>query len=217
MKNSKEESDLQYSISAMTISFTEVYIILVSIIQATVFGYLIVKFFENYYDFTPLKILIFITTFLLIIMVWNQYMIGATALRFKPQLFPDSILIFALGFTETLVIYHIFSDLYLWCYSMGLVTFISLLTTVNGFHNAKQFSSNDIIFEKLGKWPKLIQIFLFVTSILYVILGYISYQIVKIQAIQYIIASLFLILTLFYLGGGFKYWTIIMSKPNNKG
>jgi hypothetical protein len=214
MKNDEEKKNLQDTILDMKVSFTEVYLILVSIIQGTVFGFLFVKFYDHYNDFTPLKIIILLTTFLLIIMIWNQYMIGSTALRFKPQLFPDSIIIFTLGFTETLVIYHIFTELYLWCFSMAVVTFMSWLTTVNALNNAQRYKINEPIFQKLGYWPKLFQIVLFITVILYVILGYVSYQYATTETIQYVIASIFLIFTLMYLAGGFKYWEIIMSKPN---
>jgi len=161
MEKDKEVGSIHERLVHIPISFRDVYIILVSIIQATVFGYLIVKFDEHYTDFTHLTILLFTTTFLVIIVVWNQYMTGFTALRFKPQLFLDSILIFALGFTETLAIHHIFSELYLWCYSMAAATFMSWLALVNGLHNARQHLANDRIFQRLGYWPRVIQILFF--------------------------------------------------------
>jgi hypothetical protein len=211
MEKDKEVGSIHDRIVNIPISFTEVYIILVSIIQATVFGYLIVKFDEHYTDFTHLTILLFIATFLLIIVVWNQYMTGSTALRFKPQLFPDSLLIFALGFTETLAIHHIFSELYLWCYSMAAATFVSGLALLNGLRNARQHPANDIIFQRLGYWPRVIQILFFATAILYVLLGYASYH-----SAENGIAYLFLILTLIYLIGSFKYWATIVHGPHKK-
>jgi hypothetical protein len=138
-------------------------------------------------------------------------MVGSTALRFKPQLFPDSIIIFVLGFSETLIIYHIFSDLYLWCYSMAIVTFVEMLSMVNGIKNARQLPENDIIFQQLGYWPKLYQILFSCTSLLYIILGYISYQFANILTIEYFIASVFLIFTILFLAGTFNYWRIIVK------
>lgn len=210
MKNRKTES-MQDRLVHIEKSYETIYVTLISIIQATVFGYLIATFNEHHSDFTHLRIVLFVTTFLMIVIVWNQYVMASTAFKYIPRLFPDSVLPFALGFTEIVVIGQIFADLHLWCYSVALVMVTGWLALVNGYRNARHHPTNVVIFQRLGHWPKLSQILVLVISMLFALLGLVSYQYASNQPIQHIVACFFLVSMVVQLVTGAKYWELIIG------
>ena len=109
MKSSNTEKDV--IIDRLKKSYPSVYLTLVSIIQATVFGYFVISFVDHLNDLTLLNILLSISTFLLIALIWNEYVIGSTSFIGIPKL-QDAFLPFFVGFLQTISIPYIFSKLY---------------------------------------------------------------------------------------------------------
>lgn len=215
MKENQNDEARANRLVDMEKSYATIYVTLISIIQATVFGLLIATFYEHYNDFTPLKILIFVTTFLIIVIIWNQYILASTAFRYIPRLFPDSILPFLLGFCETLVIHYIFSPLYLWCYSVAVVMIIGWFALVNGYQNARQHSANEVLLQQLHPWPRLSQILVLGLAVIFLVLGFVSYQYPN-QLIHYIIAFFLLATMVLQVVMGARYWELILSRLYDK-
>jgi hypothetical protein len=210
LENEKDERKDHDELIRLEKSYATIYVTLISIIQATVFGYLIAIFYEHYNDLKPLDILIFATTFLIIVIIWNQYILASTAFRYIPRLFPDSILPFLLGFIETLVINQIFSQLYLWCYSVALMMFIGWLAVFNGYQNAHQHPANKVLFQRLGSLPRISQVITLLLVIIFLILGLISQRYTSNQLVQYIVACFFLLTMIIQMAMGAKYWELIL-------
>jgi hypothetical protein len=195
--------------------FPSVYLTLISIIQASVVGYLIITMQTHWGKLTLTNWMPPVATFLLIITVWNEYMMGSTTFRWIPRL-KDSFLPFALGISEIYVVSNIVEYLYSWCFSTSVFSFIGFLAFLNMFHSAKRHPENDPIFERIGKLEKMTKICAFSLAIVFALLGIISYTLKANPIAEIIIGAFSLILILAFLYRGVKYWERIVDTEKKR-
>jgi len=216
MKRQKLARDTKETTERVKRTYSSGYLTLVSIIQAIIFGYFIVTLGENFTDITPLKALISLSTFLVIIIIWNEYMIGSTTLRYIPRL-TESSLPFLVGFTEFLIIFHIFSVLHLWFYSLAASTFVGFFSYLNVFSSAMKDPENGPIFQRLGNWPTMTEMFCYISTIIFIIFGVISYIYSLRINVHYLLVCIVILMQVAFFYRGIKYWELTIGKPQNRG
>lgn len=210
--------------------FSTVYLTLISIIQACVLQYLIFTIDEHWLGIDLIKILVIITTFLMIISTWNEYVMGSIVFRWIPSL-KDAFIPFILGISEWVVIRNIFLSIYLWFYSLALFCFIGWLAFSNMFKNASRHQENASIISSLGRLPFITEVFALSSGAFFAFLGVISYKFtsgLKMHFItipslttqyiwipglivQYITVSFSLIMYVMFLYRGVLYWNRILG------
>jgi len=191
-------------------SFSSVYLTLISIIQASVLGYFIFILGAQWKSLSSINLIISITTFLMLVTIWNEYMMGSTTFRWIPRL-RDSFLPFAIGISEFLVVHHIISDVSLWCFSLALFCFVGYLAYLNMFHSARLYSENTSIFERLGRLPKVTEIWAFCLVLIFSFLGVISHKFASSLIVQYTTAIFSVIIFGAFLYRGVRYWSRIVG------
>lgn len=198
-------------------SFSSVYLTLTSIIQACVFGYLIFLLGTNWGGLSPASTttIAIVTAFLVVITTWNEYMMGATAFRWIPRL-KDAFIPFALGISEFLVIHNVFTNVYMWCYSLAVYSFIGYLAYVNMYCSARQHPENTTIFGLLGHLPIVTEVWAFTSTIIFIFLGVICQRFSSSLAVQYIAALCSLVILGGFLYRGVLYWNKIVGKFRRK-
>lgn len=67
------------------------YLSLMSIVQGVAFGFLALQVYQNFRNYGLVAWILTITTFLLIILTWNEYIIGITIFKWVPNLIDASI------------------------------------------------------------------------------------------------------------------------------
>jgi len=215
MKRQKLARDTKETVERVKQTYSNGYLTLVSIIQAIIFGYYIVTLGNHFANITPLNALISISTFLVIIIVWNEYMIGSTTLRYIPRL-TDSSLPFIIGLTEFLIIHHIFSVLHLWFYSLAASTFVGFFSYLNVFSSAMKDPENESIFQRLRNWPTMTEMFCYVSTIIFIIFGVISYIYSLRINVHYLLVYITISMQVAFFYRGIKYWELTIGKPQNR-
>ncbi len=114
-----------------------------SVIQSIVLGYLLLTIKDQLvYPLAgvfpdPVWITAIIATFLLVITVWQEYVIASITFEYVPNL-PDALIIFLFGLTQALVVFSIDYHRIVWyCFSMSSVCIVAFLAYVNALHEAK--------------------------------------------------------------------------------
>jgi hypothetical protein len=183
--------------------------------QALVLGELIgiLNDNANLKTFTLQNWLLAAATFLVIILIWNEYMMGLTIFRWVPQL-KDSILPFAIGVSENFVVHNINTNLYSWCYAMSIFCLIGYIAYVNMYRSAdpELHPENADIFKKLNELRKKTEdsaLWFFLT---FALIGLISH-VVDNSIVQEIMAFLPLIMIVAFLyWRSTRYWKRIIDK-----
>jgi hypothetical protein len=119
-------------------SFSSVYLTLTSIIQGAAFSVLAVNVATQYERYNSIQWILSITTFILIILAWNEYMIGATAFVWIPWL-GDTIIPFGLGVLEVFIIEAIGRDPSTWFLFAAALALWTSAAFVNMYVNASQY------------------------------------------------------------------------------
>ena len=155
-----KDKDVKNELRTQIIDFLpSYYMTLISIIQATSLGYLLVSFTSQYNKETlvSLQTITSIITFFLIIVVWNEYMMGSATIRWIPSLW-DSIIPFFLGICQFLLVFSAgkANSVWLWYLSFCLLSIISFYAFLNMYQGAiklrKYNNINEVVLKKIGKW-----------------------------------------------------------------
>jgi hypothetical protein len=117
-------------------SFPSTYLTLTSIIQGVALGYLVTVFDDARSAYGVANYLLAASTFLIIVSAWHEYMVGATAFRWIPQLW-DSAIPFALGASEIAMIRSLADerDLAQWFMAAAVVAVIAAVALFNMYVN----------------------------------------------------------------------------------
>lgn len=135
-------------------SFRDVYLQLTSVIQGVALAFLASTTFSSVSDLSMPKWLAILTCLVVIIIVWQEYMVGATAFAWVPTIL-DSVIPFGLGVAEFAMI----------AFAVGstqnfliIFTIFNLLGTVAWgncwFHARRGFAINTISYALLGQYVR---------------------------------------------------------------
>jgi hypothetical protein len=108
----------------------------ISVIQATCFGFLALVCFEEGKHYGPAQWLLAANTLVILVLVWNGFIRGFVILSYVPKL-ADGGMPFALGAAQCFAAYYVAHDARGWYWSMAALCFIGFLGYVNAEVNAK--------------------------------------------------------------------------------
>lgn len=209
MQNRRDES-LDSVIIRIKGSFASVYLSLTSIIQAAVFAYLIFILDTHFSELHFSNIIPLICSFLLIVITWNEYMMGATAFVWIPRLI-DSFIPFILGIFELLVCRFAVTSSTSWFFFVSVFGLIAALAYSNMYRSAKQHAENKIVFELLHRMPQITLIWTLCHSFVFLVCGLIMLYITSSMVALYIMQGLSLGTLIAFLYRGVKYWNRIVG------
>jgi hypothetical protein len=130
----------------------------ISVIQATCFGFLVVMCSEGGGTFTRSQWILAATTLAIIVLVWNGFIRGFVILNYVPKL-ADGVMPFALGATQCFAAYHVAHGVRGWYWSIAALCCIGSLGYVNAEINAKlNPDENAHIMVFYGKQLRILQI-----------------------------------------------------------
>ena len=108
----------------------------ISVIQATCFGFLVLVCFEEGAHYGPYQWLLAANTLAIIVLVWNGFIRGFVILSYVPKL-SDGAMPFALGAAQCFAAYFVAHDVRSWYWSIAALCVIGSLGYVNAEVNAK--------------------------------------------------------------------------------
>ena len=108
----------------------------ISVIQATCFGFLVLVCFEEGTHFGVSQWLLAANTLVIIILVWNGFVRGFIVLSYVPKLV-DGAMPFALGATQCFAAYFVAHDVRGWYWSFAALGFMGFIGYVNAEVNAR--------------------------------------------------------------------------------
>jgi hypothetical protein len=108
----------------------------VSVIQATCFGFLVLVCFEEGKHFGISQWLLAANTLVIIVLVWNGFVRGFIVLSYVPKL-ADGAMPFALGAAQCFAAYFAGRDVHSWYWSIAALCFIGCLGHINAEVNAR--------------------------------------------------------------------------------
>ena len=108
----------------------------VSVIQATCFGFLVLVCFEENKHYGMYQWLLTANTLVIIVLVWNGFVRGFIVLSYVPKLI-DGVMPFALGAAQCFAAYFAGHDVHNWYWSIAALCFIGCIGYVNAEVNAR--------------------------------------------------------------------------------
>lgn len=131
-------------------SFPEIYLTLISILQSVMIGYLVTLFFQerSMGFFNSGLICRFFATAIGIIIIWNEYRMGSTVLKWIPDI-ADAIIPFFLIILQILVIKCLKFHEFWWFLWFGWLFFFSAIAYLNMYIKAESYTK----IENIGNNP----------------------------------------------------------------
>lgn len=193
--------------------FPSYYTTLISIIQATSFGYLLVSF-SNYLvlsnDPISYHLVLYLINFSIIIAVWYEYMMGSASLRWLPNIL-DSVLPFLLGMAQFSLIYFAKVENIVWYYwSFSLLCLFSYFAYVNMYKGAVNLKTekNILVLKLIGIYPKINKAGILSIGLISAIFALvIQYLDIRPSLFAYIM----LIMLILFIVRGYFYWKRIID------
>lgn len=118
------------------------YLSLMSIVQGVAFGFLALQVYENIRDYGLVAWILTITTFLLIILTWNEYIIGITIFKWVPNLI-DASIPFLLSASEICLAATIKEKYQDWYFAFFIFCIVALIAFCNMYYRAQKSSSEN--------------------------------------------------------------------------
>ena len=140
--------------------FPTYYVTLISIIQATVFGYLLLTAKDQLSyilagTFDPIWTVLIVAMFILIVATWMAYSHYVTSFRLVPSSL-DALLPFCFGATQALVIFSISLQQLAWFYFAmvpnAMVGFLSAYVLTREVRLNQEYEEHRVVTEKVGSF-----------------------------------------------------------------
>ncbi len=114
---------------------------LISIIQGSVFAYLVASIVSDWKSFAVLHWILVGSTALLVVMIWNGYVRAITPIVYPPKLV-DGLIPFLFGIAQCLLVFST-KDPKLWYWGLSALSVVGLLAYLNmEFHSRRDRSNN---------------------------------------------------------------------------
>lgn len=193
--------------------FPSYYTTLISIIQATSFGYLLVSF-SNYLalsnDPISYHLVLYLINFSIIIAVWYEYMMGSASLRWLPNIL-DSVLPFLLGMAQFSLIYFAKAENIVWYYwSFSLLCLFSYFAYANMYKGSDNLKTekNILVLKLIGIYPKINKAGILSIGLISAIFA-LMIQYLDIRPSLF--ACIMLIILILFIVRGYFYWKRIID------
>lgn len=135
-------------------TFGPTYLTLISILQGVLLGLMATLIDENFRSMGPENWMRTIASLLVVILVWNEYRMGATQFVWVPRLV-DTLIPFALGGVQWVGIRSSFLDPALWFASIGIFYLLAVAGYENMYRHAGAAGKGRVnrgLITALGRW-----------------------------------------------------------------
>jgi hypothetical protein len=132
-----------------------VYLTLTSIVQGAVVAYLLSFVSLHHSEIGPTGWILTSATFLLVILTWNEYVMGVITFRWVPDII-DSCIPFMLGASQYLLVNAISNDPTKWVFRQIAFSGVSFFAFLNMYSKAKREDGhNAVVLTALGRFVPL--------------------------------------------------------------
>ena len=118
------------------------YLSLMSIVQGVAFGFLALQVYENFRDYGLVAWILTISTFLIIIFTWNEYVIEIAIFKWVPNLI-DASIPFLLSASEIGLVATIKENYQDWYFAFAIFCFFAFIAFYNMSYRAQKSSSEN--------------------------------------------------------------------------
>ena len=122
-------------------SHASTYLTLISIVQGVAFSYLVLYVITYHNCFKDISWILLASTFLIIVLTWNEYIMGIVSFVWIPGIL-DALIPFTLGSTEIYIIYSISELPTYWFKAMAIFAMVSLVGFFNMYCKAREEDLN---------------------------------------------------------------------------
>jgi len=175
------------------------YLTLISIVQSVTFSFLMYFVINNYNFFCLVGWILAFSTFVVIVLVWNEYVMGIISFVWIPNLI-DSALPFLLGVSEVVTVQMIANDPIWWFFWMTITLLIGFIAFVNMYWRAWRDNDekNKFAFKTLGNYVTVSRWSCVILAIPFFIFWLFKFEHVIFVIISVLLISLFFIRTVLY-------------------
>ena len=203
-------------IHRITASFLSVYLTLVSVIQAGVFGFLLWDLTDKLDDLDCSRSLCLLTTVLILIVTWHEYMMGATIFRWIPHL-RDSIIPFCIGLAEYGTAYYSTRSLPYWFLCVSAFCFMGWFAFHNMFTSARRHLENRWALRTLAGLTGLAQLWAFAEGVIFLVFGLLLLHLkMPSRLTEYVFLSIALLSITGFMVRSIPYWNRILSSTHRR-
>jgi len=185
--------------------FAPAYLTLASIIQGVALSTLVVRVESSYPGFNAVAWLLTITTFLVILDIWHEYLMLVLAYVWLPTLL-DSIVRFAFVAAELFLAHFVYGNLRAWllayaaCYLVGIAAWLLRNAQVR-----KLAEEDRIVHKRLASSDRFRGVLVILLAVLS-LLSWALYDLLRLGQVQLIVASFAFLAGLIFIGSSIPYW-----------
>ncbi|MBA3823320.1 MAG: hypothetical protein H0X24_05345 [Ktedonobacterales bacterium] len=189
--------------------FTPAYLTLTSIIQGVALSALVIRVESNYPQFTATDWLLSIATFVVILAVWNEYVMMVSAFVWVPTLL-DSVVPFAYLASELFVTHFAYHDLRLWLLTIALLFLVGGASQIVTTLQSRRFAAENRDIRRILAPAARIRTVYLLTFIVLSLGAWALYDVAQLAHAQALVAGLALLGILVFLGSAVPYWNRVL-------
>jgi hypothetical protein len=203
--------------------FVPVYLTLSSIIQGVALAILAARVEATYASFDATNWLLTIATFIVILAVWNEYLMQVLAFVWMPTLL-DSLVPFAFLACELFLGHFVYQGLRNWLLTLGLTLLVGIAAQFLTSTQTRVYADeNRDIAHVLGPGGRIRAVFVAVLLVLY-LCAWALFDVLQIGQIQFVVAFVVCLTIIVFVGSSVPYWNRLLvyalsenAQPERKG
>jgi ABC-type amino acid transport system permease subunit len=185
--------------------FPVIYLTLISVIQASVLGYLFVQADLVLPALRPRSAVLLVDTFLTLGVVWNEYVMGTSTFRWIPRL-RDAFLPMLLGACQYFMARSIVLSSPSWFFGLCALCVVGFVAFTNQYRVARLEPENDKVFAALGSGPRVSQFIVLGGAVLAALAGALDLVVEGGRGEGYATACLASLVPVGYIARSVWYW-----------
>ena len=204
-KTTLEDTESDNIAQRIKSQFAPAYLTLASIIQGVALSTLVLRVESTYPGFNAVAWLLTITTFLVILDIWHEYLMMVLAYVWLPTLL-DSIVPFAFVATELFLAHFVYGNVRGWllayagCYLVGIAAGVLTSAQVR-----KLAEENRIVHNRLASYDRFRGVLVVVLAALS-LLAWALYDVLRLEQAQLIVALVAFVGCIIFISSSIPFW-----------
>ena len=204
-KTTLEDTESDNIAQRIKSQFAPAYLTLASIIQGVALSTLVLRVESTYPGFNAVAWLLTITTFLVILDIWHEYLMMVLAYVWLPTLL-DSIVPFAFVATELFLAHFVYGNVRGWllayagCYLVGIAAGVLTSAQVR-----KLAEENRIVHNRLASYDRFRGVLVVILAALS-LLAWALYDVLRLEQVQLIVALVAFVGCIIFISSSIPFW-----------
>jgi hypothetical protein len=204
-KTTLEDTESDNIAQRIKSQFAPAYLTLASIIQGVALSTLVLRVESTYPGFNAVAWLLTITTFLVILDIWHEYLMMVLAYVWLPTLL-DSIVPFAFVATELFLAHFVYGNVRGWllayagCYLVGIAAGVLTNAQVR-----KLAEENRIVHNRLASYDRFRGVLVVILAALS-LLAWALYDVLRLEQVQLIVALVAFVGCIIFISSSIPFW-----------